>query len=106
MEKVNDDSLPPIWQKMRVASTMVASIVIPLVLALVGQSYTAALKQNEIGARYVDMAITILKEPPGPENTGLRRWAIGVINYNSQVPLTAEASRELEAVAFEASVLF
>ena len=50
--------LSPKWEKARVASTLIASTLIPLVIAVVGQMYTTTARNNELGARYVE---------PGPQ---------------------------------------
>ena len=96
MEKARNSPLPPLWQKMRVVSTMLASILIPLVIALVSQSFAATLKQNEIGVRYIEMAVGILRAPPEPATNHVRTWAIDVINYHSEVPLSEEVLIELQ----------
>lgn len=96
MKQSDIPSISPVWEKMRIASTIIASLLIPLVIAFVSQSYTTAMKQNEISVRYVEIAISILKSPPDPATDSLRNWAIDVINHHSEVPLTSQALIEMQ----------
>ncbi|SRR6266446_7663755 len=96
MRGSEDSRLSPQWEKLKVVSVMLATVLIPLVLALVSQWYTAALKENEIGVKYVELSLSILKAPPGQQTPNLRKWAIAVVNHHSQVPLSEEALTELQ----------
>ena len=99
--------LDPIWQKARITSVLIASILIPIIVAFIGNSYTKAIKDNEIGVRYVELAIKILAEKPdsnsegtersqGLENKAVRKWAAEVIDHYSEVKLSSDAMNELE----------
>ena len=102
MDSQENQPLSPGWNKLRIASTTLASILIPVVIVVVSESYTAALKHNEIGARYVEMAISILNAPPEPATANLRKWAINVVNHHAEVRIPEEAVAELrnEDVAY------
>ena len=96
MGDAESSRIPPYWEKLRVLSSLFATILIPLVVLLAGHRYTAALKQSEIGIKYVELAISILTAAPEQQTAGLRRWAIDVINHHADVPLSSQAARELE----------
>jgi hypothetical protein len=81
------------WDKLTPISAAIAAVVIPLVVAYVGNSYTAAMKERELQGKFVELAINILKEKPSPETTNLRKWAIKVIDNYSGMPFN-EATRE------------
>lgn len=96
MRKDDGNALPLFWEKLRIIATVLATILIPIVIAVVSQSYTSALKQNEIGVRYVELAIGILRVPPEESPERLRAWAIDVVNSYSEVPLPEGALLELK----------
>jgi hypothetical protein len=92
--------LPLAWEKARVASVIVATLAIPLVVAYIGSSLSRAQKQDEISARYVELAVDILRSQPSKDTRALRSWAILVVNHFSQVPLSKEVQEELQLRAF------
>lgn len=84
------------WERTKILASVASTIFIPVVIAFVTNSYTSALKQNELGVRYVEIALSILRAPRTEETLGLRKWAVEVLNENSLVPLPPEALKELE----------
>ncbi len=88
--------LPLRWEKLKVLSVAIASLAIPLVVAVLGSTYSKDQKDKEIGARYVELAVGILRSEPSPQSKALRSWAISVIDHYSQLPLSKEAKAELE----------
>ena len=84
------------WERTKILASVASTIVIPVLIAFVTNPYTSVLKQNELGVRYVEMALSILRAPPAEETEGLRKWAVEVVNKNSLVPLPPEALKELE----------
>lgn len=72
-----------------------AAVVIPVVLAIVGNWYSQAIKEREIQGRYVELALSILKEPADPNNQNIRKWALLVIDRYSGVPLDLRSKEEL-----------
>lgn len=84
------------WEKLRAISAIIAAVVIPIVVAVVGNMYTSALKEREIQSRFVELAVNILKELPDDSNRSIRIWAIQVIDQYSGVPFDQEAKRALE----------
>jgi len=77
---------------------LIAKILIPLVIALVGWSYSSAIKEQEVGATYVKLSLEILEQLPRNRPQGLDEWAMDVIDRYSGVPLSAEARNALTQV--------
>lgn len=96
MIEPDTSGLSPAWAKLRIISTFIASVLVPVVIAYASQSYTRTLKENEIGIRYVELAVTILQAPPSEQTFHLRNWAIETVNHYSTVPLGTEALSELK----------
>ena len=84
------------WEKARTVATLVASVIIPLVVVAVTQMYTRADAQRQREARYVELAIEILRENPRDETQAIRNWAIEVMGAYSPVKLPATALEELK----------
>lgn len=90
-------NLSPQWEKAKIIGSLIATLGIPLALALVANSFSNDQKQMEIGVRYVSLATQILmEEPSSTEVRGLRPWAISVMNHYSRVPLPEETKEDLE----------
>ena len=107
MSNSENIELDPVWQKARITSVLIASVLIPIIVAFIGNSYTKAIKDNEIGVRYVELAVQILAEKPGSnsegtegsngsENKAVRKWAAEVIDHYSDVKLSDDAMDQLE----------
>lgn len=85
------------WGKLQVLAAVFASVCVPLVVLVVGNLYSSAIKDSENRLRYVELALQILREEPSNDGAiALREWAIALLNYQSPVPLSAEAQRELK----------
>jgi len=83
------------WEKAKVLSVIVASVFIPLAVALSGNWHARSLKEKDTQARYIELAIGILMKEPTPENEEIRKWAIDTINHYSEVPIQGPARQEL-----------
>ena len=70
----------------------------PIVAAIIGGCYTQAIRDNEIRARYVEVAVAILRENPAEktQTPNIREWAVKIINELSPIQLTQEAQKELK----------
>jgi hypothetical protein len=84
-----------IWDKIPALSALLASMLVPIVLAVIGNAYTNALKQSENKVKYTELAISILRDKPTQETQDVRAWAIDVINQYSGVPMSAKAKNQL-----------
>ena len=80
---------------LKTLSAASAALVIPIALAYIGNQYTSALKEREIQAQYVKLAVDILQGTPAEGNKSVRTWATKIINKYSGVPLGAEAEKAL-----------
>lgn len=84
-------------EKSKIIINALAAIGIPIVIAWVGNSYTDAIKEREIQAKFVEIAIEILNNPIDSTNSkkNLRKWSVEVINRYSGVPFNAETTKDL-----------
>jgi hypothetical protein len=92
------NSTPPgkdFWDKLQIVSVFL----IPLVLSLCGIKIDKTLKEQEIEAKYIEIATGILRDKPSEDTLELRTWAIDVVQKYSHVPLTKEAVEELRQTA-------
>jgi len=64
-----------------------AAVAVPVVVVWLGSYYTAAVKDREVSAKFVELAVGILsKEPSKTEaDVGIRTWATRVIDQYSGV---------------------
>ena len=94
---MNDtDSRPTsVWEKARAVSTIVATVVIPLAIALSSNWYGQQQKDKEVQLKYIELSIQILSAPPTDSNQAVRKWAIDTINRYSDVKIDAQAQDEL-----------
>jgi hypothetical protein len=95
MEEKMADQTNSHWQGVNAVSGLLAALLIPVVIAVLGQRYTSALKEREIQSHFVELALTVLKEPPREENKAVRQWALNVVDEYSGVPLGDSARQEL-----------
>jgi hypothetical protein len=89
-------SLSPSWQKAQAVSVIAASVAVPVIVAFAGNAFTQSQKNQELGVRYVELAVGILRAEPSKGNKALRSWAITVVDHFSPVHLPDEAKSELE----------
>jgi hypothetical protein len=93
--KESPDKSVSAWEKAKILSVIVASVFIPLAVALSGNWYAKSLKEKDTQARYIELAIGILMKEPTPENEQMRKWAIDTINHYSEVRIQEPARQEL-----------
>ena len=93
---MNHDELPVQWKKLNIAISLIGVVVIPLVILYVSNSIQESIKNKELSAKYVEIAVGILKETPTEETKKLREWAISTINEYAAVELDEEISFELK----------
>ncbi len=80
---------------MKLLTTIIASVAIPIVLLIVGKGIEGSVKSKELETKYVEISVGILTEPPSPETVNLRKWAIDNINRYAEIKLSEEAQEEL-----------
>jgi hypothetical protein len=84
-----------IWEKAKAASSIVAAVFLPIVLLVVGNNYSGAIKERELQGRFVELAVDILKQPPTPDTRNLRDWATEVVSRYSGVELSPATRKDL-----------
>jgi hypothetical protein len=90
-----DYHLTSVWEKARAVSTIVATVVIPIAIALSSNWYGQQQKDKELQLKYVELSIQILSAPPKDSDQAVRKWAINTINRYSDVKIDAQAENEL-----------
>ena len=82
-------------EKLIKSTPLIATVVIPLVLAFIGNQYTSAIKNREVEAKFVALAVDILKQEPSEENRNVREWATKILDKYSGVELSDQARIDL-----------
>jgi WD40 repeat protein len=73
-------------------------VAIPLVIALFGWIIQNQLSQRSLSQEYVKLAVSILQSPKSSDvPTGLRDWAVDLLNENSPTKFSPETIRQLKA---------
>jgi hypothetical protein len=75
-------------------SKIIASLALPIVLAVLGYWFNDSLKSRELNVKYVEIAVNVLSQPPSEETKSLRLWAIDLINMHAAVKID-DALREV-----------
>jgi len=73
----------------------IGTIAVPITVAFFGGWFTGSAKNREVEGKFVELAVTILREQPDPQKTALRSWAVDVLNSYSGAPIGAEARKSL-----------
>lgn len=89
-EKANIEFQKLRVERWKVIVTGVGSVLVPLAIAYFTLTFQHT-SNEQIEAKYVDLAISILREEPDVNTEHLRKWAIEVINWTSPIKLTTEA---------------
>lgn len=85
------------------AVAALAAVAVPIAAAWISNTYSETSKDREIRARYVELAISILREQPSKENSPLRNWAVSVVNEYTTIPFSEAVKDELLTTAIPAS---
>ncbi|HYX01920.1 MAG TPA: hypothetical protein VE963_07525 [Reyranella sp.] len=51
------------WERAKSAATILSAIAIPVVVAIVGNSFSSAMKEREVQGKFVELAVMKEKEP-------------------------------------------
>lgn len=98
MRKSKEEEEKPsnvIWERVKIISTLIASILVPIVIALIGYWYSNAMKERELQIRYLELATNILSQQPQKEQIYIRQWAVQIIKYYSEIPLADSVENNL-----------
>lgn len=85
------------WEKLKIATGAIAAIAVPVVIAVMGSAFNAAMKSQEVQLRMTEMSLDILKTDPrvGGQPEGLREWAVEVLEQQSGVRVSSALRRAL-----------
>jgi hypothetical protein len=84
-----------IWDKLSSIAGLIASVLIPIVVVVIGNEYSATIRYSENSVQYTELAIKVLDNQPTEENRNLRLWAIDILNQYSGVNINEGAKKEL-----------
>ena len=84
------------WDKFKIIINVAALIAVPVLIAFCGHSINSTLKNREIEVKYIEIAVSVLRDRPGDETAGLRNWAVDVLRSYSPVPLNKDVIEELK----------
>lgn len=94
------------WDKLKIISGILASILVPLAIGLTGHWVTSAyqkqesnLKDREFARKWIEISLDILRAKDEGDQKNLRAWAINVINHyveNDAIKISAELREDLE----------
>ena len=76
-------------------AAIIASVLVPVVGGYVGGTYSSRLKESENDMKYIELAVSIIREDPKAETSALRNWAVAVLASRSIIPLPKKAQDEL-----------
>lgn len=84
---------PPRW--LREWGELIAKLLLPLAIVWVGSYYSSAIKRREVEAKFVELAIGVLREVPDGEGdeAPIRDWAVEILEKYSGVDVP-ESARE------------
>ena len=90
---------PSKWDTLERASKTLSIAAIPVVLAVMGVFAQRQLQDQTVGRDYVQLAVSILKEPEDAQKVTpkLRAWAVDLLNDNSPTKLSKEVIEELKS---------
>ena len=84
------------WEKLRIGANAIGAVAIPVIVGLIGWQVNASVKERDAEIKMIEMAVGILQAKPDPEaTTGLREWAVDLIDRHSEVAISSEARDEL-----------
>ena len=89
---------PDPWNQLETISRILAIAAIPIVVALGGWLVQRQLQKQSVGKDYVQIALSILREPDSSKvSVELRSWAVDLLNAYSAVKLSDAVSKGLKA---------
>ena len=96
MDANASQQLPSSWERLKIVSTVLGTVLIPLVIAYASNEYTSAIKQREIGQKYVELALGILSKPPTDNTMHTRAWSVDIVDHYSGIEMSREAQEQLK----------
>jgi hypothetical protein len=111
MTSVQEAPSKDVWDKVSILSGLLASVLVPIVVAVVGDWYTTAIKdrETEISERdqkirqetfereWVQLGLEILRDADTAPN--VRKWGVQIVSHYAQVPMEEDVKQALTAGA-------
>jgi WD40 repeat protein len=86
------------WGSLERLAKVASIVAIPLVLAVIGWIIQNQLSERNLNRDYVQLAVSILKEPDASKtNPALRDWAVDLLNDNSPTKFGPDVVRQLKS---------
>lgn len=89
-----------VWDKLSTLSGVLAAILVPLAVALVGSWYTAAIKERELQLsreisrrEWVQVGLDILRDPD--VEPSLRKWGVKIVSEYGGIKIEEEVKEAL-----------
>jgi hypothetical protein len=87
------------WDKADIAGKFLIAVAIPIAVAIIGGQVQKVVTTQQTGKDYMQMALGILEKKDLPaemqKNIGLRKWAVDLLNYYSEVKLDNNTANKL-----------
>jgi hypothetical protein len=92
--------------KLESVSRVIAAIAIPAVIALGGWAIQNSVSRQSISKDYVTLAISILEKSDVERDSGLREWAVDLLNDNSPTRFSPAIAADLKsgALSFQQAI--
>jgi len=87
------------WDIFEIIGKVCGIILIPIAISYFGYQYNKALQINEIKSKYIEIAVSILRDNPSIETQGIRSWAIKVFSELSIIEIDEKTLNELKSSA-------
>jgi WD40 repeat protein len=89
---------PTTWDTLERVAKVTSIVAIPIVLAAIGWVIQNQLAERSLNRDYVQLAVSILKEPDTSKiNPALRDWAVDLLNDNSPTKFSADVVKQLKS---------
>jgi hypothetical protein len=86
------------WAKFSHLMQGISGLAVPCVLAVVGYYVQKALQKENLDRDYVQLAVSVLKEPKTDgKDSGLRDWAVALLNRHSPITFTEKVQNDLKS---------
>lgn len=97
-QSINQDQHISKWETVERVSKTLSILAVPVVLAIGGWVIQQRLQDKTVSRDYVQLAVSILKEPKGANaDPQIRAWAVQLLNDNSPTKFNAQVFEQLKS---------
>lgn len=97
-QSINHNQQTSKWETAERVSKTLSILAIPVVLAIGGWIIQQRLQDKTVSRDYVQLAVSILKEPKGANvDREMRTWAVQLLNDNSPTKFNAQVFEQLKS---------